>query len=478
MNYLKTNMFEHQEKAFNKIKKLKACALFMDMGTGKTRTMLEYIQLKLNQGKINKVFWICPCSTKKNLREDIFKHSIFSSNYVEKIKDELIVIIGTETISQSNKFYIKTKNLIEKYPHSLLIIDESHMIKNHRAIRTRRILDLGQKTAYRAILTGTPVTQGIWDLFTQFYFLHPKILGYNSFYAFAANHLEYSEKYPGQIINTHNTDYITKKINPYIYQVTKKECLDLPPKTYTNRYFDFDNEQYEIYQTIKNYYVSQINYDNFNGECILNMINALYRVASGYIDIELNPPIYHEREIITHLQYKGYERAIETITQLSNIPSNSKCIIWHRYNSDLKLLSEKLNENDIKYVCVNGEVSQSQRELNINDFKTSSDINVLVANINIGNVGLNLQEANYMIYYNSTFEYAKRKQSEDRIYRIGQNKNCHIIDILSNSGIDDMVENNICNKTNLIRDIRNKINEIKDDKEKIEEFKQKILDEY
>ena len=263
-----------------------------------------------------------------------------------------------------------------------------------------------------------------------------------------------------------------------MYQVTKKECLDLPPKTYANRYFDFDSKQYEIYQTIKNYYVNQISYDNFNGECILNMINALYRVASGYIDIELDPPIYHGRDIITHLQYKGYERVIETITQLSNVPSNSKCIIWHRYNSDLELLSEKLNENDIKYVCINGEVSQNQRELNINDFKTSSDINVLIANINIGNVGLNLQEANYMIYYNSTFEYAKRKQSEDRIYRIGQNKNCHIIDILSNSGIDDMMEDNLYHKTNLIRSIREKINEIKDDKEKIKEFKQKILDEF
>ena len=69
MNYLKTNMFEHQEKAFNKIKKLKACALFMDMGTGKTRTMLEYIQLKLNQGKINKVFWICLLYTSPSPRD-------------------------------------------------------------------------------------------------------------------------------------------------------------------------------------------------------------------------------------------------------------------------------------------------------------------------------------------------------------------------------------------------------------------------
>ena len=101
-----------------------------------------------------------------------------------------------------------------------------------------------------------------------------------------------------------------------------------------------------------------------------------------------------------------------------------------------------------------------------------------MVNINIGNLGLNLQEANYMIYYNSTFDYAKRIQSEDRIYRIGQNKNCHIIDILSFSGIDSMIEKSISGKSNLAREIRQQINEIKDDKEKIEEFKKKILNEF
>ena len=93
-----------------------------------------------------------------------------------------------------------------------------------------------------------------------------------------------------------------------------------------------------------------------------------------------------------------------------------------------------------------------------------------MVNINIGNLGLNLQEANYMIYYNSTFDYAKRIQSEDRIYRIGQNKNCHII--------DSMIEKSISGKSNLARKIRQQINEIKDDKEKIEEFKKKILNEF
>ena len=113
MNYLKTDLFKHQQQAFNKLKNLKACALFMDMGTGKTRTALELIQNKLNKGKITRVFWICPCSTKKNLISDINKHSIFSAAYIENIQDEFICVIGSETISKSDKYYLKLVNLIK-----------------------------------------------------------------------------------------------------------------------------------------------------------------------------------------------------------------------------------------------------------------------------------------------------------------------------------------------------------------------------
>lgn len=482
MNYLKTDLFKHQQQAFNKLKNLKACALFMDMGTGKTRTALELIQNKLNKGKITRVFWICPCSTKKNLISDINKHSIFSAAYIENIQDEFICVIGSETISKSDKYYLKLVNLIKQNTPSMLIIDESHMFKNPKAVRTERISKLSNQVSNRMILTGTPVTQGIWDLYSQFYFLHPKILGYNSFYAFAANHLEYSDKYPGQIINTHNTDYITKKINPYVYQITKKECLDLPPKTYSDAYFIFDDEQRKIYDQVKEYFINKISIDDFNGEYILNMLNYLHRIASGYIDLTVIDEAwsYSKGNYIktTEFKFKNYDRAIETVEQLKLTPKGSKTIIWHKFNSDLELLQHVLDKEQIKYVYVNGKSKLKERDKAIEQFKTSKDINTLVVNINIGNLGLNLQEANYMIYYNSTFDYAKRIQSEDRIYRIGQNKNCHIIDILSFSGIDSMIEKSISGKSNLARKIRQQINEIKDDKEKIEEFKKKILNEF
>ncbi|MFW6030690.1 MAG: SNF2-related protein, partial [Halanaerobiales bacterium] len=259
---LKTKLMDHQQKAFDKLKDIKACALFMDMGTGKTRTTLEFIEYRLKQGKITNVFWVCPVSCKENLRIDIEKHTNYSVNTIEKYNDELICIIGTESISMSEKIRIKLLNLLKNNPENYLIIDESHMIKNYDTNRTKFInKNLIKLSKYRAILTGTPVTQGIWDLYTQFYFLHPKILGYHSWHSFASNHLEYSDKFPGMIVEAHNTDYITKKINPYVYQVTKDECLNLPNKSYSYRSVYFDEIEEEYYNLIKDYYIEQIDPD-------------------------------------------------------------------------------------------------------------------------------------------------------------------------------------------------------------------------
>ena len=135
-------------------------------------------------------------------------------------------------------------------------------------------------------------------------------------------------------------------------------------------------------------------------------------------------------------------------------------------------LIEKSAEEKAK----NEEVKKEKEE-SITTFKTGTS-NILIANILSGSTGLNLQEANYMIYYNNTFDYAKRVQSEDRIHRLGQNKNCHIIDIVGNCGIDDKIMESISKKESLSKSIRKRINSIKDNKEEIEKFKAEILKEF
>lgn len=468
---LKTELMEHQKKAFNKIKDIKVGALFMEMGTGKTRTALELINCRLVQGKIKKVFWICPVNTKINLKEDIKKHSKFTVEFIENYKNQDICICGTESISQSDIIYLKLNKTIEENKENMLIVDESHFIKNHKSIRSERILKLGLKSNYKLIMTGTPITQGIQDLYCQFYFLHSKILGYNSFHSFANNHLEHSEKFRGMIEKTHNTQYIASKINPYIYQITKKECLDLPLKSYTTVNFSYKEELLNVYEELKEVMLSEINEENFNSYTIFKIIGYLHRVSSGYFKRKVKNYFLKEMGYLNgEINYNiiNYDRVLAMIKEIEKIDTkNNKLIIWYKYNSDAELIKNKLN---LPHLIYNGNLTEKAKENIIYKFK-NTETNILIININSGSIGLNLQEANYMIYYNGTFDYAKRIQSEDRIYRIGQNKNCHIIDIVANLGIDEKIINCIKKKQSLSKEIKKEIEKVKNDKDKIKIFK-------
>ena len=103
----KTELLDHQRKAVDKLKKLKVGALFMEQGTGKTRTALELINIRLNKWKITHVIWLCPCSVKENLRRDIIKHT-------GEDQHNLITICGIETLSTSIKWNSYLLDIVNK----------------------------------------------------------------------------------------------------------------------------------------------------------------------------------------------------------------------------------------------------------------------------------------------------------------------------------------------------------------------------
>ena len=115
-------------------------------------------------------------------------------------------------------------------------MDESNLVKNPFALRSIHITNIASRCPYRLILNGTPISRNEADLFSQWYLLDPRILGYKSYYSFAANHLEYDD-------NTHrvrrvlNVDYLTEKISPYSVQLKKSDVIKLPAKRMTTRKF-------------------------------------------------------------------------------------------------------------------------------------------------------------------------------------------------------------------------------------------------
>lgn len=404
----------------------------MEMGTGKTRTTLEFIKYRLS--KLTKVIWFSPCSVKSNLMEDIKKHSDASVETLENYKNEFIVIVGIESIGQSDTVFLKVYEILKSNPNSFVIIDESHMIKNPNSKRFKRILSFSTMCQYRMILTGTPVTQNMQDLYTQFTFLSPKILGYSTFSQFAKNHIKYSDKFPGMIIQILNKEYLTTKINPYIYQVTKDECLDLLPKKYESIYYNISSNAEIMYEKVKQLLLDEMASDNFDSTTIFRYLGYLQRISCGNF-----------REFIS------YERS-KTLYEVIKNNQDKKIIVFYKYNSDIKLIKKYVKS----FYLINGFVSNKKRNIILNCFKKNHK-KILLINISSGSYGLNLQFADCLIYFENTFDYAKRIQSEDRIYRIGQEKQVKIIDIIANTGIDRKIINNLNGKGYVAEDLRKNI---------------------
>lgn len=444
---LKTKLYQHQIKAVEKLRHIKVGALYMEMGTGKTRTALELIKIRLDVGKVNHVLWLCPCSVKENLKRDIILHT-------GEFDSKLITICGIETLSSSIKTNSKLLNMVQN-ANTYLIVDESNLVKNHVAKRTKNIIKLAEYCKYKMILNGTPISRCEKDLFAQWYILDWRILGYQSFWSFAANHLEYDKNIPGKINNCLNTDYLVRKIAPYTYQVKKSECLDLPSKTYETAYYSLENKQEEEYYRVKELFLSDV--DEFDETTIYRLLSAMQLVISGrWIISRLHSKIKSE----TMFKEPTDNPRIQCLLRYIN--PDEKTIIFCKYTFEIKMITELLNSiyGDGSAVSFFGELNPKQRQLNLDKFRSTATF--LIANKTCAGYGLNLQFCSYVIYYSNDWDYATRSQSEDRVHRIGQNKNVHILDICAENKLDERILRCLWRKENLVDSFKKEIEQQKD----------------
>lgn len=442
---LKTDLYKHQIRAVEKLQQIKVGALYMEMGTGKTRTALELIIKRYNVGKVNHVLWLCPCSVKENLRRDLIKHC----------KDiSMITICGIETLSKSIKTNVELLNLV-KNNNVFLIVDESNLVKNHLAKRTQNIMRLAEYCKYKLILNGTPISRNEKDLYSQWYILDWRILGYKSFWSFSANHLEYDERIPGKVTNTLNTDYLVRKIAPYTYQVKKEECLDLPPKTYETAYYSMTYEQEEHYDMVADALMFEV--DELEPETIYRLFSGLQSVTSGF-KVTVDKYLKRKPFFKNSLNNPRMQRLLDLAD------TDKKVIIFCKYIQEILDITKILNDKYGEEIAVPfyGELSQKKRQNNLDKFREKSQF--LVANKTCAGYGLNLQFCNYVIYYNNDWDYATRSQSEDRVHRIGQEKNVHIIDICAAYTLDERILKCLSRKEDLVDTFKNEIDKQKDKK--------------
>lgn len=461
-----TELMSHQVCAVAKLLPLKVGALFMEMGTGKTRTAFEIA--KHRQHKIQRIVWFCPVSVKYTIAQEVAKHTTLSTDDVlvfdgrtnantANLLNKTVVIVGIESMSSSDRVMLAVTELIDD--KTMVVLDEATYIKSHRSKRTRRIEILSRKARYRMILTGTAMTQGAVDLYSQMNFLSPKILDYVSFYEFAERHLVYDEvKLPNgrrvktkRIVNELETELLAEKIAPYSYQITKKECLDLPQKIHTSYSFDLSYEQKEAYGRAKELFAERLLTEDYSHSSIpiFQLFADLQGIVCGF---------WRAKDQLIELKHKRIDTMFDALYGLN---SNEKVVIWGKYHYCIDQITQAL-EDEFGVGSVyqyHGKLSEKQRKNSLIDWQNKGRF--IVATQSAGGYGLNeMVSASHAIFYANGFKYSERLQAEDRIHRLGQSKPCWYADIYASNSIDGRISDNLDTKGYTLKVFMDKMSEL------------------
>lgn len=457
-----TEPMAHQRAALDKLHRLRIGALFQDPGTGKTRTALEFAQRRTH--RIHRVVWLCPVAARQTIRHEVLKHTTLGPADVHVVGDRdrsdrlptaFIYIIGTEGLSQSDRITLVAHALIDD--RTLVVADESDMLRTHWARRTLRATMLARPAWGRLILTGTPVPEGMQALYSQMRFLDERILGYRSWYSFNHEHIEWDEARRGRIREIKHKDVLARKIAPYTYQVTRGECLDLPPQAWDSWHFALSEEQRNAYAQARWELLDRLEEDEITRVDIYRLFTALQQIASGFWN-RRDP----ETGEVEHLTFPhGRLDALEA--SVRRIPASEKIIVWTRYHHSLRAVADRLS--GLGGVAVHhGQMGLRDRERDLAAWRSQAGPRFLVGTPATGGRALTLNEARYALFYERGFSYTENYQAELRNHRIGTAGAVTYTDITGDTGIERRIADAYAAKCSLSALFRAQVARVKDHK--------------
>ena len=467
-NYrFKSKPYEHQLVALEKSWDKEEFAYFMEMGTGKSKVLIDNIAMLYDKGKINAAMIIAPKGVYRNwLSSEIPTHmpshiqykSVLWTASTSKTKDKEyqslfetdynlhIFIMNVEALSTPKGMTFARKFL--SCHNTLIAVDESTTIKTPKAARTRNIISIANLAKYRRILTGSPITKSPLDLYTQCKFLNEHLLGFSSYYSFQNRYACMVDKWFGgrkvSVIKSYQRlDELSKSIEPFSYRVLKEDCLDLPDKIYIRREIELTEEQLKMYQSMKLVAMAALKGKVVKAPHVLTQLMRLHQITCGHVMTETGEIVDIENN-----------RLKELINILEEV--ESKVIIWSHYTHDIRKISAELRKiyGEDSVVEYYGETDSEIRQESIDKFQDpQSSVRFFVGNPQTGGYGITLTAASTVIYYSNGYDLEKRLQSEDRAHRIGQKKSVTYIDLIAEKTVDEKIVKALRKKINIASEV-------------------------
>ncbi len=474
----KTNPFKHQLAHFEKHANTKAVALFWEQGCGKTKPAIDTASKLYLEGKIDCILivapngvhlnWLTdeipthmPDEVRKKVKAFCYQSSKASNKGHQQDAKAILLHTGLSVVAISYEGFMTKagKDFIWKLLRQRRVfyaLDEAHKIKSPGAKRTKSIVASGRYASYKRLLTGTPISTGPFDIYSQVKFLNEdfwKDRGFDSFAVFKQHfgiwrtkeEVLREEGYdPGydQLLGYKNIPELEAYVKIVGDRLTKDEVLDLPPKLFSKRYFEMTTEQKRVYEELVDQFIVELE----GGETIVAALAIvrllrLQQVLCGY----LPSPDPESGEFI---KIGDKNPRLELLLDICD-GLEHPAIIWSRFSQDIDQIMEKLGKDAVRY---DGKVSDDYKAQAKKRFQ-NKEVKFFVANPQGASEGLTLTSARTVIYYCNSYKLIERLQSEDRPHRIGQEFPVNYIDICCPKTIDEQVIKNLRGKFDIASQI-------------------------
>lgn len=461
--------FKHQYDTLVETWEKLSWAFFMEMGTGKSKLLIDTAGLLYVNQNLDTVVVIAKKGEYANWAHTQFPEHLppeiknqvflFSTSYyrtaagkrefkklIEPSSDRKlrVIVINVEALATAPGREA-LKLVYETSKEGVMIaVDECTCVKNIKAKRSKEVYVWAAKSKYKRIMTGTPITQSPLDLWGQCLVLGRSMLGFKSFYAFRGRYAELETKHFGpraiQVVKRYvNLQELSRLLSTFSTILTKADCLDLPPKVYKRIDVQLSKTQQDLYNQMRDQAMLELDGHEVEVTNVITQIVKLHQIACG--QLKLDEKTYHSIE---------NNRLPALMELLEDYPG--KVIIWANYRQTLEDVVEALREKygDETVGPYYGGVPDKERAETIKRFQDPNDsLRFFVSNPQSGGYGLTLTEANLVVYYSNSYNLEHRLQSEDRAHRIGQDDKVTYVDLVSPDTVDIKILDALRKKKNL-----------------------------
>lgn len=443
----KRKLKEHQIKALTLSKDEPDYALLMEQGTGKTKVVLENAQYLYSIGKIKTLIIVAwPNGVHRNwveneIPEDVaieHKAEYWSSSLTKTKEKSLISLHAYEgfkiiTFNIEAMTSEKAQTWLLRFVRlgdCMFVIDQSACIKTPSAKRTRFLMKVSYmpQIKYKRILDGAPSAEGAEELFSQFKFLNPAIIGLNSYTAFKAEYCKMGY-FPGQIVGYKNLDELYSKISKFSFRALAADCLDLPDRIYKRWNFDLTSKERRIYDELRSLNLTFFKPEDpeaglLSENLALTKNMRLQQIASGWFNNDGEIEAIDDKPA----------RLLALIDLLKE--AKGKALIFARFRADLELLQNYFGAEAVSF---HGGVSDDDRSANKKKFMEEPKVKYFLGQPKSAGIGHTLTAANHIIYYSNDHSLRLREESEKRAHRQGLKHTLLIWDLIAADTADSKI---------------------------------------